>query len=98
MSLSINFHPPIPYEHIHLHHTRAVTINPSGRVHDAEIYTYTASVSVRRTVFCDRQAKLSVRAVTREETSAALLDSDLYDKNLARFDPKDAHAAVCREV
>ena len=48
--------------------------------------------------FCDRQAKLSVRAVTREETTVAVLDSDLYDKSLARLDPKDAHAAVCREV
>ena len=39
-----------------------------------------------------------MRAVTRQETTAAVVDSEVYEKNLATVDPKDAHAAVCREV
>lgn len=39
-----------------------------------------------------------MRAVTRQETTAVMLDAELYDKQLNKIDPSDSHAAVCREV
>lgn len=39
-----------------------------------------------------------MRAVTRQETTAVMLDAELYDKHLHIVDPSDSHAAVCREV
>ncbi|CAM9375137.1 unnamed protein product [Ectocarpus sp. 12 AP-2014] len=57
---------------------------------------------------CDRQvlgeypnseeSVLSVRAVTREETTAAVVDSEIYANGLARENYSDSHSAVCREV
>lgn len=39
-----------------------------------------------------------MRAVTRQETTAVVVDPELYDKQLNRVDPSDSHAAICREV
>ncbi|CAM9216898.1 unnamed protein product [Ectocarpus sp. 13 AM-2016] len=57
---------------------------------------------------CDRQvlgeypnseeSVLSVRAVTREETTAAVVDTEIYANGLARENYSDSHSAVCREV
>lgn len=44
------------------------------------------------------QALASVRAVTRQETTALVVDAKLYHANLSRVDSTDAHAAVCRDV
>ncbi len=41
---------------------------------------------------------LSVRAVTRQETVAAIVDGEVYAKNLVRMNYSDSHSAVCREV
>lgn len=41
---------------------------------------------------------LSVRAVTRQETTAAVVDVDLFAEKLLRTNYSDSHAAVCREV
>lgn len=48
--------------------------------------------------FLDGQAVLNVRAVTRETTTAAVVDAELYDKQLSEVDPSDEHARVCRQV
>lgn len=41
---------------------------------------------------------LSVRAVTRQETTAAVVDGDLYAEHLVRMNYSDSHSTVCREV
>ncbi|CAM9569155.1 unnamed protein product [Pylaiella littoralis] len=40
----------------------------------------------------------SVRAVTRRETTVAVVDSELYTRNLSRVNYSDSHSAICREV
>lgn len=44
------------------------------------------------------QSVLSVRAVTREETTVAVVDSEVYANGLVRESYSDSHSAVCREV
>ncbi|CBN77023.1 hypothetical protein Esi_0026_0048 [Ectocarpus siliculosus] len=44
------------------------------------------------------ESVLSVRAVTREGTTAAVVDTEVYANGLARENYSDSHSAVCREV
>ncbi|CAM9781014.1 unnamed protein product, partial [Ectocarpus sp. 4 AP-2014] len=44
------------------------------------------------------ESVLSVRAVTREETTVAVVDTEIYANGLARENYSDSHSAVCREV